>query len=229
VLRAANSSRFANAARLASVDQAVMRIGSGLLVALALGPALRGAGRASADARVEEEAWRHAAATALAADALRARVATPILPEAFSAALLHDLGRLVLWRHLDARLRGLLARAECEGRVSRCTAERELLGVEHPEVGALVAARWSLPPVIVDAIRMHHDPDAYEGDHGRTVDVVAVADAIARMAGIDGREGDPASEPTSGARARLGLSELAMKELADELPGRVEAMIAALA
>lgn len=213
VLRAANSAAYSSSSTVATVPQALMRIGSGMLVTLAVGPAVRGLLQSRSSSPRGQALWEHSVATALAADLLRLVISDPVPPEAFPAALLHDVGHLILATQLDAKQHELVLRAEAEGHLERRDAERELFGVDHAELGGLVAERWGLPRQICRAISFHHDPDDVESEYQRTVDVVAVADRVARAAGFDGGETLGDSDPTAAARARLGLTDEAVAEL----------------
>src|SRR5207244_2136229 len=83
------------------------------------------------------------------------RMAEP--DEAFTAGLLHDVGRIALdtYHHdLAARVEALMR----EEGLSTCAAEERVLGVHHGEIGAWVAVHWNLPRTLCDAIRYHHEP-----------------------------------------------------------------------
>jgi HD-like signal output (HDOD) protein len=94
-----------------------------------------------------------------AATAARQLVGDPALAEeAFIAALLADVGLSVLACWLPARVRDARAHA-LSRQCSLATAERELFGVSHAEVGAYVLGLWCLPQAIVDAVAAHHAED----------------------------------------------------------------------
>ena len=62
-------------------------------------------------------------------------------------------------------------------------AEREMLGMDHAEIGAKLAEEWNMPAEITAAIRYHHEPDK-ASDFNHIVDTVHVADIIALMLGF---------------------------------------------
>ena len=56
-------------------------------------------------------------------------------------------------------------------------AERAILGIDHQEIGALLLQEWNIPEPIVEAVRWHHEPSAYEGDR-LVVDLIHVAEML---------------------------------------------------
>jgi putative nucleotidyltransferase with HDIG domain len=164
LLSLANSAAQAAQDRVATVDQAVVRLGAGSVLSVAIGSGVR----KQVDTTVPEyglaegELWAISVAASVVADGLRAYTQRRIPLEASTAALLHDVGKLVLGRYLnDDLLRYLAAARDISGH-SEEKAEIEVLGVNHAELGALIAQSWNLPPIIVEGISYHHAPgDAY--------------------------------------------------------------------
>ncbi len=93
---------------------------------------------------------------------LARRVVAPRLKvgreDAFTAGLLAGLGRLVLATGLPALYARVLETSAAG--VDRLTRERELLGVDHAEVGARVLREWQLPDALCDAIENQYAPEA---------------------------------------------------------------------
>lgn len=153
LLRIANSAAMSTGAPIATVRAAIMRVGAGRVLAYALGGTigrtlqrpLRGYGFG------QGVLWRHLVASALAVELLDGVTRRRPPAEAFAAALLHDLGQIVLGQFLDPRLLRLIELAKEQGLSSR-QAELEILGVHQGDVGALVAQEWRLPEPIVRAI-----------------------------------------------------------------------------
>ncbi len=160
LLRAANSSWSASRVEVATVKDAVIRLGAGPVLTLALGVNVRVRLRAStADYGLPEgELWRHSVAASLAAEliALHARHRPP--PEVSTAALLHDVGKLVIARFVERALL-LEIRAAVANGASRLDAERKVLGTDHARLGGVVAASWALPHALGHAITHHHEPE----------------------------------------------------------------------
>lgn len=73
----------------------------------------------------------------------------------FISGLLHDVGRLIMFQGMGDKYWEIIEHAEDSG-VLLHVAEKERLGFDHCEVGALLLSRWGLPQYMVDAVRYHH-------------------------------------------------------------------------
>jgi HD-like signal output (HDOD) protein len=239
LLRTANSAFYAGRVAAYSVEDAVRRLGTGVVLSLAISATLRrelergipeyGLG--------EGQLWRRSVASALAAESLRGGLRrAQVPPVAHTAALLHDIGRLVLARFLDPEARKLLDRANVDPDVDEAAIERRLLGVNHSEVGALIAQRWRLPRVISHAIEFCREPDlgvdrlhGYENptDEAQfdvTCDVVHVADAIARA--LTKSDKRPLTQIAPNVRSRLGCDDAVIQEAFDRAAKRFDEVLA---
>ncbi len=214
LLRLANSAAFGASHSIASVREAVIRLGAGSALSLAMAASVH----SRLDRSVPEyglsegELWVHSVAAALAAEDVAATCGVPVPPEAFTAALLHDLGKLLICRHLRQHELELIGRARTDGGLTRIEAEIEVLGIHHGELGGLIAQRWNLPEAIVKGIQYHHDPDA----GGATIcDVVWAANLVAHCVLDSASDMDGRFEEACG--ARLGLDESTFAALAERV------------
>jgi HD-like signal output (HDOD) protein len=102
------------------------------------------------------------------------------------AALLHDVGSLVLDKEMADAYAEVLRRMDGTARPNVCAAEHDLLGTTHAEVGAYIAGMWGFPDLAVQAILHHHReidwPDLPQGmvdEQGKVHDlslILALAD-----------------------------------------------------
>ena len=101
--------------------------------------------------------WRHLIGTALLSEAVCAADATlaPVRSMAFTAGILHDVGRMVL-ASAQPRRYDRVVRLVAAGREPR-DADLDQFGVDHAAFGAGVGRAWNLPEPIVQAIASHHD------------------------------------------------------------------------
>jgi len=184
ILQVANSAASVSAAPVTTLEESTMRLGATTVVKLATGSAIRGymvSPKTTNDDPDEKKLWRLSVATALAADQLASLSPVEIPREAFTVGLLNDIGRILLTRHLNEETVSLLERAVIKGDQSPLAAEREILSVDHAELGALIADHWGLPALIADSIRFHHTPMDATNPIVRTLcHVITVADAAAR-------------------------------------------------
>lgn len=79
--------------------------------------------------------------------------------EAMSAGMLHDVGKLVLLNHFPEELTRTVALAE-KNQISFATAELEIFGTSHAEIGGYLLGSWGLPHPIVEAVAYHHSPQS---------------------------------------------------------------------
>ena len=161
MLRLANSAFFGQSRRVATIPRAVVLLGFSTVRNLALGVKVWDAlGSGIARNRLEE-LWLHAVAVATATKAVAARLRAADPDEAFTAGLLHDVGRLVLaMRFRDEYWRSVGGAGEIEPVAAM---ETESLGIDHAEVGGWILEAWSLPPAIVEAVRLHHSTEPRVG------------------------------------------------------------------
>jgi putative nucleotidyltransferase with HDIG domain len=162
LLRACNSPYFGLTEPISSVDQAVLILGHQQILHIVLTLAFGSAMVVPLPGYAVEakELWRHSLITATAAE-----VVVNDLPElnlempvAFTAGLLHDIGKLVLGQALTPELQLAIRNRVENGRISRAEAEKEILGTDHGEVGAALLQSWNLPEEIVEAVANHHHP-----------------------------------------------------------------------
>lgn len=210
LLRSANSSWSASRSAITTVRDAVIRLGASPVLALTLGMSIRGRLDDSLPAYglSEGELWRHSVAASLAAELLTSRAAHRPPPEAATAALLHDVGKLVMARFLDVTLLDELHRQEARG-ATRINAEAAVLGIDHAELGGLIARSWALPESLVRGIRDHGRPGP-GGDP--LVHTVFLADALAKAAGA-GAGDEPDRDAFAHSLGTLGLTPGDFEEL----------------
>ena len=98
--------------------------------------------------------------------------------DAFSAALLHDIGKLILAMELPEHLAELTAAMRAEGGAMHVVEERHH-GVTHAEIGAYLLSLWGLPYPLVEAVANHHDPTRVDQQGFDILAAVHVADFLA--------------------------------------------------
>ena len=124
--------------------------------------------------------WKHSVACANTSWAL-ANVLTPSeKEECYASGLLHDVGWLVLGACFPDELEQLLS-LPGEG-LEIMGLEFRMLGARHTEAGAELCRRWRFPPMITEAVELHH-ASAQKCRYTTLVDVVSLAEAFANKMG----------------------------------------------
>ena len=157
--------------------------------------------------------WQHSVAVSVTAEGLMRALKIAESDEIFTAALLHDLGKLILGGFVEKELKEI-EKVAARG-IPFQMAEQEVLGTDHAEIGALMLESWSFPPNLVSAVRWHHDPDSAPETSSMT-DIVHVANVLCLMIGIGiGVEGLH-YEPSVSATKRLGIKPTQLELIASQ-------------
>jgi len=166
LLRLANSASFATRGRVANLTKAVALLGTNATLGVTLSFSLIGGRRRSDASGFDHSAfWKRALFSAIAGRAL-GRIIEHDQDDAFVACLLQDLGMLALNEVFPSDY-GQLCLAAAPEHEALPALEAELLGVDHVQVGALLARRWNLPERLQEAIgRSHGPPEQLPGPGG---------------------------------------------------------------
>ena len=185
VLRIANSAYFRAAQEIGSLRDAFVRIGARRLFELAVG---QGAGPLLREAFPgyelrQHELLRHSAWTAAASEQLAVVLKLRAPDMLFTAGLLHDIGKVVLDPFVET-YRAELNEAANQPNADFEAAEREVLGMDHAQVGAAILRQWHLPPQLVAAVEHHHNPASGTPADLLAINIVHVANTLAGTAGV---------------------------------------------
>jgi putative nucleotidyltransferase with HDIG domain len=147
--------------------------------------------------------WRHSLASAMAAEEL-VRLTQLDVDGAFEAALLHDIGKVVLdMLYPELYLQAARDAHETQRLISESL--REIAGMDHAEAGGILGEHWNLPPAVVAAIRYHLDPSAAP-EPSKLIYVTAAANAITYQAGLgESSNGRPVDCPQD-VHEKLGIT-----------------------
>jgi putative nucleotidyltransferase with HDIG domain len=189
VLRLSRSAAYAGAQNVSTVREALLRLGTSALLDLVLGDFMKRLKFAAPMYRLsEDELWLHGAGAHLAVKAIQQEKPNGKVPQAaVTAALVHDIGKLVMVRHLKADVAVILQHCR-DHKVTFVEAERELFGTDHAAVGGAMARHWKFPDAITEAIERHHDAELKESTP--VIDAVVTANLVAKTIGMGlGAEG----------------------------------------
>ena len=216
VLKVANSAAFRPEQPVTSLTMALSRLGDRIAIGIAIGTCASHlydrelAGYESPGGAL----WRHSLRTAIAARELSAFCISPLNnATAYTAGLLHDLGKCVVSDYLKDNVAELMAYVDAQAHPDFLEAERSRLGTDHCEAGAALAGTWKLPEVLCEALRHHHAPMKAKAEHLRLVFAVHIADIVAMAVG-DGTGIDSMRYPLDPAYAKLfSISATAFEKL----------------
>jgi putative nucleotidyltransferase with HDIG domain len=186
VLKVANSAAFSRGQVITSLHRAIVHLGEKMVVGIALGscsPRIFSQPLEGYESAVGE-LWDHSLRTAIATREIIRYILHPVSADlAFTAGLLHDVGKAVLSEFLKGN--GEYMASCCDsGEVENfLTIERRLSGTDHAEVGCAIARHWNLPEPLCSVIRDHHHPALAPQMDRELVYAVHVADLAAMLGG----------------------------------------------
>ena len=213
VLRSANSALSNPVSKISTVKDAVVRLGTGTVLAMAVGGNIRGRMKNSPLENLglnEEKVWIHSVAAALASECIKKVMKEPVPPETFTAALLHDIGKLVLCRYLKKDLQEEIQEEMKREGAHPTEVEFDILGCDHAELGSIIARQWELPESIIHGIAWHHAPEDFIPEIGETAVVpfiVALSDGVAKSIGAGLSEDEPLMKEHVDAMKFLKINE----------------------
>jgi putative nucleotidyltransferase with HDIG domain len=132
--------------------------------------------------------WEHSIGCAVIAKLFAQRLGVKDPEEAFTAGLLHDIGKVVIAKLLREEFITILETTHSE-KTLFLEAEQRIVGATHAQLGERIAKYWKLPPPLIDAIALHHN--LHTSNYLKLVFVVHLADIITRGLQI-GSGGDTA-------------------------------------
>ncbi len=142
---------------------------------------------------------------------------------AYSAGLLHDIGKLALEETMPKSFASMVEEAKSTKRSSRAI-EQKHLGTDHTIIGKRLGEKWRLPNLIVLAIWLHHSQTviiAEDMPEARIAAVVQLADSLARQSGIGASGSFDLPEPTESISQWLGISPEQLQQIRGKLPETV--------
>ena len=184
VLRLANSAFYGFPRRISSVTDATIYLGFKTLQSILMAASVSSLMNREMSGYVMEAGglWRHSQTVAFASRLLAKKAKFPYVDLAYTAGLLHDIGKIVLDNYLKEEYAAVVKRVEAEDKTF-VEVEQEILGIDHTEVGAKVAERWNLPAELCEAIYCHHAPEKAEINKPLAC-IVHLADIITLTIGI---------------------------------------------
>jgi putative nucleotidyltransferase with HDIG domain len=155
LLRVANSAYIAAGREITTVRDAAVLLGVDEVRKIVLTASMMRRFGAAAGPLDPATFWGHSVAVAIVADVMARHTGLAKPDEAYTAGILHDIGKLVMNQYAPDQLTAAISRSVSHG-VPIERAEIDVFGFSHSELGSRLAAVWRLPDNLVDAIAAHH-------------------------------------------------------------------------
>lgn len=210
VLKVANSSYYAGLTKIATIKDAIIRLGAQEIANMAMLASQFEFYQSPNETlnKIMQSLWGHALACAVGAKWIARKSGYPgMASEAFMGGLLHDIGKLALLKVLDDILKTKETSAHFTDQLIY-----EIMGALHEEVGYNLMKSWNFPDFYCDIANGHHKRDF---DQSNILLVsVRLADMACKRLGRGVGPADPTISIFSAPEAQfLGLKEIALAEL----------------
>ncbi|WP_028573783.1 HDOD domain-containing protein [Desulfonatronovibrio hydrogenovorans] len=157
LLKLVNSPFYGLSTRVDSVSRAIALLGADELSTLALGISAISAFQDIPEELIDMKSfWTHSVAVGILARHLGGEIPGLSGERLFVGGLLHDMGRLVLFKKLPAASTEALIYSQTN-LLPMVEAERDIFGFDHAMAGLMLARAWNLPEFLQDQIGGHHD------------------------------------------------------------------------
>lgn len=157
VLRLVNSAYFGFPSQISSISHATTILGFNAIQNLALSATVFQLFRDDGSEELFDRRafWEHSLGVGVLARLLSDKVKYPDKEEAFTAGLIHDVGKIVLDQFVHEEFKTVIDLAKAKDMVL-CEAETQLLGLNHANVGYILSQKWNLPKKLQDPLAYHH-------------------------------------------------------------------------
>jgi putative nucleotidyltransferase with HDIG domain len=183
LLKAVNSAYFGLSKKVDSLHQSVVFLGMDKVVDLVMMEASNANFRKGQEGYDLDsgELWRYSVSSALIARDLAEAKEIQDIHTVFTAGLLKDIGKVVLSQHVADSFEKINLLVSKHGFSFR-EAEKAVIGIDHAELGALIAQKWKFSDKMVDIIRNHHVP--MDAKSEVEASLVYLADTLCMMMGV---------------------------------------------
>jgi len=209
ILRLANSPSY-GFYRVATISNAMILLGVDVVKSLVL---------SSSIFEIMEQSvvglWEHSLGAGVAANIIAKRLNLPACEEIATAALLHDIGKVIIQLKLEDDYEELL-RVSAERDLFLYEVEREIIGTDHMEVGGWLAKSWFLPEKLIVPITCHHDVEATVV-YQVISSVVHLADVLVKASGFGSGGDDFVPRIQKTAWQKLEMNDAVLAEIVNEL------------
>lgn len=176
ILSIANSAYYGRGIKVLDLKRAMITIGIEEVKSIIMCLVLMNSVMAKIGLKEEDlyRLWRHSIQVACAARHLSKATFVDEPQKAFTAALLHDIGKIIFYIGIEGYQKTIDEAIALKKNLA--TIERERFAIDHQEIGQAISVKWRLPEEFTRVIRYHHDYD--EEKNSELVKLVAIADGF---------------------------------------------------
>lgn len=210
ILKVVNSPIYGFPGRISTISQALILLGLDVVKGMLLGVSVFDVMK-----KVMAGLWEHSIGCAVTSRIISQRKASSYLEEVAVAALLHDIGKVVLGLKFSGDYKKALTETGKKG-IFIFDSERKQFSVDHATVGAWLTEKWKFPRSLVEVIEYHHKPHLSKNVPVQAA-IVHLSDILVRAKGF-GFAGDnfvPAIHPS--VLEMLDLTGTDIKDILDEM------------
>ena len=213
LLKTCNSAYFALPRKVDSVQDAIVFLGLDKVIELVM---IKSVGDHLKQAQIgyglhEGALWSYSVATAVMARDLAVQKGASNKQLIFTAALLKDIGKLLLDRFVANAIERI-NRLIQEQKYSFREAEKEVIGLDHAELGGMISEKWNFSSTMTYIIKNHHMSEASALEHFET-SIVYLAELAAMMVGMGNGSDGLAYRFYKRALEKLHVTENALQEI----------------
>ena len=180
ILQMVNSAFFGLRRSISDSGEAVEFLGLDTISSLTLGLGIISQLEEQHTSSVLADLWSHSLAVAVMANKIALGERRETANDAFTAGLLHDLGRVILAVNLPQQFK-TVEEIMFRDDLSTSAAEQEVFGTTHAEVGGFLLGLWGLPAQVVEAVAFHNKPSEAQDETFSPLTAVHAANAIQRF------------------------------------------------
>jgi HD-like signal output (HDOD) protein len=142
-------------------------------------------------------------------------------PNAYAIGLFHDVGVLVFDKYFTDAYNKVWEAGKYRDR-SLFALERDILGLDHGEIGSMLIERWHLPEEIAPAVAWHHEPDSCPQEYRKLAQLVHVANFVCSTLGIPEPGDNAIQESSIGAWHDIGFDTIDLNAVAEMVKESIE-------
>jgi HD-like signal output (HDOD) protein len=178
LLQLVNSAFYGYPNKIDTISRALLIVGLQQLRDLALATSIMTLFEGISEDLINMESfWKHSIACGLAAKIIATYRRESHVERYFVAGIVHDIGRLIIFKKAPQESRDTLLFCK-KNKKTLYSAERQLIGVDHCEVGRALLSSWNLPPVLSEVVSYHHRPGSATS-FSMEAAIVHIADILA--------------------------------------------------